>query len=79
MFKPKVDTTRSDILQGQAIIRGVKKWLIRGGAYHNFGKWTKGKQTDRQKETRTTIVVRNAGCVRSRYTLKFFLINESMN
>ena len=30
-------------------------------------------------KTRTTIVVRNAGCARSRYTLKFFLINESMN
>ena len=26
-------------------------------------------------KTRTTNVVRNAGCVRSRYTQKFFLIN----
>ena len=31
-----------------------------------------------KKKTRTTIVVRNAGCARSRYTLKFFF-NESMN
>ena len=30
-------------------------------------------------QTRTTNVVRNAGCARSRYTLKFFLINELMN
>ena len=29
--------------------------------------------------TRTTIVVRNAGCARSRYTLKFFSMNESIN
>ena len=32
--------------------------------------------------TRTTNVVRNAGCARSRYTLKLsliFLINESIN
>ena len=29
-------------------------------------------------KTRTTIVVRNAGCARSRYTLKIFF-NESMN
>ena len=27
-------------------------------------------------KTRTTNVVRNAGCARSRYTLKFFLINQ---
>ena len=28
------------------------------------------------KKTRTTNVVRNAGCARSRYTRKFFLINQ---
>ena len=34
------------------------------------------------EKTRTTNVVRNAGCARSRYTLKLsliFSINESMN
>ena len=34
------------------------------------------------KQTRTTNVVRNAGCARSRYTLNFFfnqLINELIN
>ena len=30
-------------------------------------------------QTRTTIVVRNAGCPRSRYTLNFFKINLSIN
>jgi len=37
-------------------------------------KWTKDKETDGQKETRTTNVVRNAGCARSRYN--FVLINQ---
>ena len=37
------------------------------------------KKTDRKIETRTTNVVRNAGYARSRYTLKFFLINQWMN
>ena len=30
-------------------------------------------------KTRTTNVVRNAGCARSRYTLKFFFFNQLMN
>ena len=47
MFKPKVDTTRSDILHGQALIRGVKKWLIRGVCLSQFWKMDK-RQTDRQ-------------------------------
>ena len=33
----------------------------------------------KSKKTRTTNVVRNAGCARSRYTRKSFLINELMN
>ena len=44
-------------------------------------KWFECKKTY-QKRTRTTNVVRNAGCARSRYTLKLsfiFLINELMN
>ena len=60
-----------------------------GGHYD----WNLNKETDRQKEkrqektrrdkkrqekTRTTNVVRNAGCARSRYTLKFFF-NQLIN
>ena len=37
-------------------------------------RWTKRKENRGQKETRTTFLVRNAGCVCSRYTLKLSII-----
>ena len=33
------------------------------------------KRQNEKMKTRTTIVVRNAGCARSRYTQNFFLLN----
>ena len=42
--------TRLDILQGQDLIREVKKLPTEMSANHNFGKWTKDKQTDKKKK-----------------------------
>ena len=51
--------TRSDILQGQALFRGVKqlrRCLVRLNNFEKFSfppiekRWTKDKETDRQKK-----------------------------
>ena len=57
--------TRSDILQGQALFRGVKQPRRCLVILNNFEKFSFPSI-----ETRATNVVRNAGCARSRYTLK---------
>ena len=55
---PAVNKTRSDILQGQALFIGVKQLrrclvILKNLALHILIKrWTKDKETDRQKEKR---------------------------
>ena len=54
MFKPKVDTTRSDILQGQALFRGVKQLRRCLGMLNNFEKFKRqrDRQTKKKKKTK---------------------------
>ena len=65
-LKKKADReTRSDILQGEALFRGVKqlrRCLVMLNNFEKFSfpsiekRWTKDKETDGQKEKRKTIL-----------------------
>ena len=71
----KVDLTKDSSGLGLSIVGGTDTPLVKKEKFYPIS----GGIVNISTLTRTTNVVRNAGCARSRYTLNFFLINQWIN